>query len=159
MGVLEYTEQLTYLLFLKMAHERAIRPLAAQQIVPEECSWQRLLDAKGDRLESEYSRILTRLARQPGVIGTIHRKLQDRIQDPAKPSQSRSVSAPRRCGTSTPRPAPGSILATMRVTFRHSSNPWGLAVAAGRLADDTAYPPSPTPSTRTPTSHVDPIFD
>ena len=36
---------------------------------------------------------------------------------------------------------------------------WGLAVAAGRLADDTAYPPSPTPSTRTPTSHVDPIFD
>ena len=27
-GVIEYTEQLTYLLFLKMAHERATRALA-----------------------------------------------------------------------------------------------------------------------------------
>jgi type I restriction enzyme M protein len=33
-GVIEYTEQLTYLLFLKMAHERATRKLHPQQIVP-----------------------------------------------------------------------------------------------------------------------------
>ena len=33
-GVIEYTEQLTYLLFLKMAHERATRKLNPQQIVP-----------------------------------------------------------------------------------------------------------------------------
>ena len=48
---IEYTEQLTYLLFLKMAHERATRPLKPEQIVPESCSWQRLLDAEGDALE------------------------------------------------------------------------------------------------------------
>ena len=48
-GVIEYTEQLTYLLFLKMAHERATRKLNPQQIVPAEYSWQRLLDAEGDR--------------------------------------------------------------------------------------------------------------
>ena len=35
-GVIEYTEQLTYLLFLKMAHERSRRRLNPQQIVPEE---------------------------------------------------------------------------------------------------------------------------
>ncbi|GAA3620264.1 class I SAM-dependent DNA methyltransferase [Marihabitans asiaticum] len=83
-GVLEYTEQLTYLLFLKMAHERATRPLKPQQIVPEEYSWQRLLDAQGTQLEVEYSKILVGLARQPGVIGTIFRKAQNRIQDAAK---------------------------------------------------------------------------
>jgi type I restriction enzyme M protein len=32
----------------------------------------------------EYTRILNGLARQPGVIGTIFRKAQNRIQDPAK---------------------------------------------------------------------------
>lgn len=83
-GVIEYTEQLTYLLFLKMAHERATRPLKPQQIVPEEYSWQRLVDAQGDELEFEYTRMLTGLAKERGVVGTIFRKAQNRIQDPAK---------------------------------------------------------------------------
>lgn len=83
-GTLEYTEQLTYLLFLKMAHERATRPIAPEQIVPEEFSWQRLLDADGVQLEVEYTRILLGLAREPGTLGTIFRKAQNRIQDPAK---------------------------------------------------------------------------
>ena len=83
-GVIEYTEQLTYLLFLKMAHERATRRLYPQQIVPAAYSWQKLLDAQGDQLEIEYTRMLVGLAREPGVIGTIFRKAQNRIQDPAK---------------------------------------------------------------------------
>ena len=83
-GVIEYTEQLTYLLFLKMAHERATRKLKPQQIVPEEFSWQRLLDAEGTQLELQYTRILVGLAQQPGTLGTIFRKAQNRIQDPAK---------------------------------------------------------------------------
>lgn len=82
-GVIEYTEQLTYLLFLKMAHERATRKLAPQQIVPEEFSWQRLLDADGQELEHVYSDILSGLAGQQGTLGTIFRKSQNRIQDPA----------------------------------------------------------------------------
>ncbi|MER0425950.1 class I SAM-dependent DNA methyltransferase [Streptomyces microflavus] len=82
-GVLEYTEQLTYLLFLKMAHERANRPLKPEQIVPEEYSWQRLLDADGAVLEMEYTLILQGLGRQPGMLGTIFRKAQNRVQDPA----------------------------------------------------------------------------
>ncbi|BBZ58347.1 MULTISPECIES: class I SAM-dependent DNA methyltransferase [Mycobacteriaceae] len=83
-GVIEYTEQLTYLLFLKMAHERATRRLNPQKIVPNEFSWQKLLDAEGTDLEVEYTKILVGLGQQPGTLGTIYRKAQNRIQDPAK---------------------------------------------------------------------------
>ncbi|WP_264028017.1 type I restriction-modification system subunit M [Mycolicibacterium pyrenivorans] len=83
-GVIEYTEQLTYLLFLKMAHERATRKLNPQKIVPDEYSWQKLLDAEGTDLEVEYTNILVGLAQQPGTLGTIYRKAQNRVQDPAK---------------------------------------------------------------------------
>ena len=83
-GTIEYTEQLTYLLFLKMAHERETSPLDPERIVPRHCSWQLLLDADGEELESTYARILGDLGRQPGVIGTIFRKAQNRVQDPAK---------------------------------------------------------------------------
>jgi type I restriction enzyme M protein len=83
-STIEYTEQLTYLLFLKMAHERENRQLKPERIVPPECSWQRLLDADGDELETTYRHILERLARQPGTLGVIFRKAQNRIQDPAK---------------------------------------------------------------------------
>ena len=82
----DYVEQLTYLLFLKMADERARRPegFGREVIVPEKYSWQRLLDATGVDLEVVYTQILLGLAREPGVIGTIFRKAQNRIQDPAK---------------------------------------------------------------------------
>lgn len=83
-STIEYTEQLTYLLFLKMAHERESRPLKPERIVPAHCSWQRLLDADGDDLEITYRHMLEDLARQPGVLGVIFRKAQNRIQDPAK---------------------------------------------------------------------------
>jgi type I restriction enzyme M protein len=83
-GTIEYTEQLTYLLFLKMAHERETRQLQPEQIVPENCSWQRLLDADGDDLEVTYRRILETLGKEPGTLGVIFRKAQNRIQDPAK---------------------------------------------------------------------------
>ncbi len=82
-GVLEYTEQLTYLLFLKMAHERSTRALNPQQILPDGYSWQRLLDADGIELELEYTRTLVGLAQQPGTLGTIFRKAQNGISDPA----------------------------------------------------------------------------
>src|SRR5919198_3810455 len=86
-GVIEYTEQLTYLLFLKMAHERATRKLNPQRIVPEKYSWQRLLDADGVMLEARYTEILLGLGRESGTLGTIFRKAQNRVQDPAKLKQ------------------------------------------------------------------------
>ena len=83
-STIDYTEQLTYLLFLKMAHEREIRPLNPEIIVPPECSWQHLLDADGDELEVTYRTILETLAKQSGTLGVIFRKAQNKIQDPAK---------------------------------------------------------------------------
>jgi type I restriction enzyme M protein len=83
-STIDYTEQLTYLLFLKMAHERETRPLNPDKIVPKECSWQRLLDSKGEELEKTYRNILETLAKQAGTLGVIFRKAQNKIQDPAK---------------------------------------------------------------------------
>jgi type I restriction enzyme M protein len=83
-GTLDYTEQLTYLLFLKMAHERETRALNPERIVPKDCSWQLLLDAEGEVLEKTYKGILETLAKQTGTLGVIFRKAQNKIQDPAK---------------------------------------------------------------------------
>ncbi len=83
-STIDYTEQLTYLLFLKMAHERETRPLNPEKIVPKDCSWQRLLDNDGDELEVTYRHILETLAKQSGTLGVIFRKAQNKIQDPAK---------------------------------------------------------------------------
>ena len=83
-GTLDYTEQLTYLLFLKMAHERATRPINPEQIVPDDCSWQRLLDTDATELEATYRHILETLGKQSGTLGVIFRKAQNKIQDPAK---------------------------------------------------------------------------
>ncbi len=58
--------------------------LEAEQIVPDDCTWQNLLDADGDELEITYRHMLEKLARQPGTLGVIFRKAQNKIQDPAK---------------------------------------------------------------------------
>ncbi|MFV2009732.1 type I restriction-modification system subunit M [Micromonospora sp. LOL_027] len=83
-STIDYVEQLTYLLFLKMADERARRPLKPEQIVPADLSWQTLLDSDGVRLEVQYRNILSGLGQESGTLGTIFRKAQNKIQDPAK---------------------------------------------------------------------------
>ena len=81
-STIEYVEQLTYLLFLKMADERQRAGMG--EVVPIGLDWQSLLDRDGDELETHYRHILESLGRQPGTLGTIYRKAQNRIQDPAK---------------------------------------------------------------------------
>ena len=81
-STIEYVEQLTYLLFLKMAAERHQAGLG--EVVPHGLDWQSLLDRDGDELETHYRHVLEQLGRQPGTLGTIYRKAQNRIQDPAK---------------------------------------------------------------------------
>jgi type I restriction enzyme M protein len=79
----EYTEQLTFLLFLKMAEERATRSLNRERVVPEEYSWHQLLGLSGEELEDRYNHILRGLAAQPGVLGTIFRRAQNKITNPS----------------------------------------------------------------------------
>lgn len=82
-STIDYVDQLTLLLFLKMADERANRPMAAERIVPVGDDWQALLKAKGDDLEKEYNRILLALAQKRGTIGRIFQKSQNKIRNAA----------------------------------------------------------------------------
>jgi len=85
LSYLDYIEQLTCLLFLKMSEERA-GLTGAEQPIPKGCRWADLADAQmeGERLEAKYRDVLARLGTQGGMLGLIFRKAQNRIQDPAK---------------------------------------------------------------------------
>jgi type I restriction enzyme M protein len=80
----DYLEQLTYLLFLKMADEQTKAPFNRPAFVPEGVDWQSLLARDGDELEVHYRHLLDELGRRPGMLGVVFRKAQNRIQDPAK---------------------------------------------------------------------------
>ena len=80
----DYLEQLTYLLFLKMADEQTKPPFSRAAIVPEGLDWPSLLARDGDDLEVHYRHVLTELGRGSGMLGIVFRKAQNRIQDPAK---------------------------------------------------------------------------
>ena len=76
----DYVEQLTYLLFLKMAHEQTLPPFNRPAIVSEDYNWASLLDVEGDALEIHYRHVLENLGREKGLLGVIFRKAQNRIQ-------------------------------------------------------------------------------
>ncbi|ONH23944.1 HsdM family class I SAM-dependent methyltransferase [Pseudofrankia asymbiotica] len=84
-STIDYVEQLTYLLFLKMAHERSHRSLRPDLALrPVGDCWQTLLDSQGQDLENAYRDILVSLGTEPGTLGMIFRRAQNKIQDPAK---------------------------------------------------------------------------
>jgi len=80
----DYVEQLTYLLFLKMAEEQTKPPFNKPSIIPKGYDWQSLKQRDGDELEIHYRHILETLGKEKGMLGTIFRKAQNKIQDPAK---------------------------------------------------------------------------
>ena len=80
----DYVEQLTYLLFLKMAAEQTKPPFNKPSTIPKGFDWPSLLNKDGAELEVHYRLILENLGKEPGMLGIIFRKSQSRIQDPAK---------------------------------------------------------------------------
>ncbi len=80
----DYVEQLTFLLFLKMADEQSRAPWHKPSPIPTGFSWQVLLKCDGDDLEIQYRHTLEELGKKPGMLGIIFRKAQNKIQDPAK---------------------------------------------------------------------------
>jgi type I restriction enzyme M protein len=80
----DYVQQLTNLLFLKMAHERTLPPWNQPSVVPEGYAWPTLTALDGDALEVHYRHTLEELGRKPGLLGVIFRKAQNKIEDPAK---------------------------------------------------------------------------
>jgi len=80
----DYVEQLTYLLFLKMADERTKPPYDEPPFVPAGLDWASLTRLEGAELEAQYRHLLEGLGREPGMLGLIFQKAQNKIQDPAK---------------------------------------------------------------------------
>ena len=80
----DYVEQLTYLLFLKMADERSQPPYNQPSIVPAAYAWPMLLAKDGDELFDHYRHALERLGQEKGTLGLIFGKAQNKFQDPAK---------------------------------------------------------------------------
>jgi type I restriction enzyme M protein len=80
----DYVEQLTYLLFLKMAEEQTKPPFNKPATIPQDLDWQSLLEKDGAALEAHYRHILETLGKEKGMLGVVFRKSQNKIQDPAK---------------------------------------------------------------------------
>ncbi len=79
----DYLEQLTYLLFLKMADERTKPPYSQPARIPAGYDWVSLTNKQGADLEEHYRLTLAALGQQPGLLGLIFRKAQNKVQDPA----------------------------------------------------------------------------
>ncbi len=96
-GYGDYLEQITYLLFLKMADELNKPPYNKGLKFPklknaqgeeepnaETCDWQTLSQKRGLELENFYNQMLRSLGTEKGTLGQIFTKSQNKIQDPAK---------------------------------------------------------------------------
>lgn len=79
----DYLEQLTYLIFLKMADEYANPPYNRDIGIPNELNWPNLKKQRGAELEAQYIKTLRELGKQKGMLGQIFTKAQNKIQDPA----------------------------------------------------------------------------
>ncbi|MFF4409622.1 class I SAM-dependent DNA methyltransferase [Streptomyces sp. NPDC001404] len=91
-STIDYVEQLTLLVFLKMAHEAQSRPaIFREQIMPEgeewkDRGWPELIGNSGAALETAYTQLLEDLGNQR-VGSTFHlifNGARNRIHDPAK---------------------------------------------------------------------------
>ncbi|MFJ8432073.1 N-6 DNA methylase [Kitasatospora sp. NPDC094019] len=72
----DYIEQLTYLLFLKMADEQGRQ-------LPDETDWPHIRSKSGIALLDTYESALRKLGKQPGILGDIFSGSQNRLANPA----------------------------------------------------------------------------
>jgi type I restriction enzyme M protein len=83
-GYGDYLEQLTYLIFLKMAEEYSKPPYSRKIDIPAKYTWASLKSKRGAELEAHYIELLRQLGTRKDVLGQIFTKAQNKIQDPAK---------------------------------------------------------------------------
>ncbi len=82
LAFMDYTEQITYLLFLKMAWEQR---LTGASEIPSRYTWGALKNIPDKvKLLERYHQGLRKLSEHPGLIGLIFTKPQSKITDPAK---------------------------------------------------------------------------
>src|SRR6266481_7119731 len=71
----DYIEQITYLLFLKMADERGVD-------IPKGCGWPTIREESGTELTDHYIEVLRKLGKTPGILGDIYAGAQSRFNNP-----------------------------------------------------------------------------
>lgn len=71
----DYIEQLTYLLFLKMADEKEVK-------IPKGCGWSSLKTRSGQQLIDHYTGILQKLRDAEGLLGDIFTQAMPRFNNP-----------------------------------------------------------------------------
>ncbi len=74
-GYGDYIEQLTYLLFLKLAQEKEVK-------LPNGCNWDNLKAKSGTELMDSYQDILRTLSRQKGMLGDIFAGSLSKFREP-----------------------------------------------------------------------------
>jgi type I restriction enzyme M protein len=83
LSCVEYVEQLTMLLFLKMADQLTEEPYNQGPIVPPDLGWKALLPLDGAALERQYSESIEKLGLKPGMLGIIFKGARCDIHNPA----------------------------------------------------------------------------
>jgi type I restriction enzyme M protein len=83
----DYIEQLTYLLFLKMSHERGIDLSEVEyeennKKIKLDCSWKPFSEKSGTGLLDAFAQILRALSRQSGLLGDIFTQSMPRFTNP-----------------------------------------------------------------------------
>lgn len=85
----DYIEQITYLLFLKMADERGLELPAYKTLdthtdkpIEISCDWPTLEKYSGSDLVEHYDQVLAALGKQPGILGDIFSGAQAKIRKP-----------------------------------------------------------------------------
>jgi len=71
----DYIEQLTYLLFLKMADEKQVK-------LPKDCEWDSLKEKSGTELTDHYLIILQKLREAKGLLGDIFSQSMPKFNNP-----------------------------------------------------------------------------
>ena len=79
-GFTDYITQLTYVLFLKMDDEKESLGLGSS--IAEGYKWKELMELNGPDLVEKYEEILSELAKDDGLIGTIFTKASNKISSP-----------------------------------------------------------------------------
>ena len=76
-GASEYLEQITFLLFLKMADE-------LDRDMPVEWNWNGLISRSGSEQKDYYEKLLAALGKEPGMLGQMFLQAKNHINTPAR---------------------------------------------------------------------------
>ncbi len=79
----DYLEQLTYLIFLKMADEYSKPPYSKNLNIPTEYAWSELVNKSGAELANQYKNTLEELGKSTGILQEIYTEAQNKISKPA----------------------------------------------------------------------------